>query len=221
MVRVRLQNPPQNLLPKMAIAAELQLQVNPSSFVVKRDALVRRDETWLVYTVVNGKAAQVPVKLVVDMGETMAISSNQLQNGQAVVVPKGLSDRNLTLTDVTDTLRTNNRDIRGGPLVLGKREYQVRTVNRAQELKQLETFVLRRDDAGTVYLGDVANVEMGRKFQDSAFLFNDAPSAGVGIIRRVGANVPQVSKGFAAGMVVDNAIAFAPSSCPQVRASWA
>jgi RND family efflux transporter MFP subunit len=89
MVRVRLQNPPQNLLPKMAIAGELQLQVDPSSFVVPRDALVRRDETWLIYTVVDGKAAQVQVKLVVDMGETMAISSNQLQNGQPVVVRGG------------------------------------------------------------------------------------------------------------------------------------
>jgi HAE1 family hydrophobic/amphiphilic exporter-1 len=126
------------------------------------------------------------------------IVGGQEREVEVLVNPKALSDRNLTLTDVTDTLRSNNRDVRGGPLVLGKREYQVRTVNRAQELNQLKTFVLRRDDAGTVYLGDVAEVEMGRKFQDSAFLFNDAPSAGIGIIRRVGANVPQVSKGVRA-----------------------
>jgi hydrophobic/amphiphilic exporter-1 (mainly G- bacteria), HAE1 family len=123
------------------------------------------------------------------------IVGGQEREVEVLVDPKALSDRNLRLTDVTTTLTTNNRDIRGGPLVLGKREYQVRTVNRAQELKQLETVVLRRDDSGTVYLRDVANVEMGRKFQDSAFLFNDVPSAGIGIIRRVGANVPQVSKG--------------------------
>ncbi len=91
MIRARLQNPPPNLLPKMAIGAELQLQDdrsqgNPSSFVVPRDALVQRDETWLVYTVVDGKAAAVPVQLMVDMGETMAISSPQLQVGQPVVV---------------------------------------------------------------------------------------------------------------------------------------
>ncbi|MBD2212983.1 efflux RND transporter permease subunit [Nostoc linckia FACHB-104] len=126
------------------------------------------------------------------------IVGGQEREVEVLVNPKALSDRNLTLTDVTNTLRNNNRDIRGGPLVLGKREYQVRTVNRAQELDQLKTFVLRRDDAGTVYLGDVAEVEMGRKFQDSAFLFNDSPSAGIGIIRRVGANVPQVSQGVRA-----------------------
>jgi HlyD family secretion protein len=86
MVRVRLPNPPEKLLPKMAIAAELQLQVAPSSFVVPRDALVQRDESWLVYTVVDGKAVEAKVNLVADMGETMAISSTQLQNGQTVVV---------------------------------------------------------------------------------------------------------------------------------------
>lgn len=86
MVRVRLSNPPDKLLPKMAIAAELQLQVAPSSFIVPRDALVQRDEGWLVYTIVDGKAVEVNVNLVADMGEAMAISSNRLQNGQTVVV---------------------------------------------------------------------------------------------------------------------------------------
>jgi HlyD family secretion protein len=89
MVRVQLSNPPQKLLPKMAIAGELQFQVDPSSFVVPRDALVQRDESWRVYTVAEGKAVEVPVKLVVDMGGTMAISSQQLQNGQPVVVRGG------------------------------------------------------------------------------------------------------------------------------------
>jgi HlyD family secretion protein len=86
MVRVRLPNPPEKLLPKMAIAAEIQLQVAPSSFVVPRDALVQRDDSWLVYTVVDGKAVEAKVNVVVDMGETMAITGDQLENGQAVVV---------------------------------------------------------------------------------------------------------------------------------------
>jgi HlyD family secretion protein len=85
-VRVRLLNPPQNLLPKMAIAAELQLPTDPSNFIVPRDALVQREENWLVYTVVDNKATEVPVQLVVDMGETVAIASRQLQVGQPVVV---------------------------------------------------------------------------------------------------------------------------------------
>lgn len=89
MVRVALKNPPQDLLPKMAVVGELSLQVDPSSFVVPRDALIRRDEKWLVYTIANGKATEVEVKLVADMGEKMAIFSDKLRVGQPVVVRGG------------------------------------------------------------------------------------------------------------------------------------
>jgi HAE1 family hydrophobic/amphiphilic exporter-1 len=126
------------------------------------------------------------------------IAGGQEREVEVLVDPKALSDRNLTIDDVTNALRNNNRDIRGGPLVLGRREYRVRTVSRSQEIEQLENFVLRRDESGTVYVRDVAKVQMGRKFQDSIFLLNDNPSAAIGIIRRVGANVPEVSKGIRA-----------------------
>jgi len=53
-----------------------------------------------------------------------------------------------------------------GPLVLGRREYQC-TVSRSQKVEELEGFVLRRDDSGTVYVRDVAQAQIGRKFQDS------------------------------------------------------
>ncbi len=88
-VRVALKNPPQDLLPKMAVVGELQLAIAPSSFVVPRDVLIRRDETWLVYAVANGKASEVEVQLVADMGEKMAISSDELRLGQPLVVRGG------------------------------------------------------------------------------------------------------------------------------------
>ncbi|MUG95634.1 MMPL family transporter [Scytonema sp. UIC 10036] len=114
------------------------------------------------------------------------------------VDPKALADRNLTIGDVVRVLRENNRDIRGGPLVLGRREYRVRTVSRSQRLEQIEGFILRRDNSGTVYLRDVAQVQMGRKPLDSALVFNNNSTVAMGIIRRVGANVPEVSKGIRA-----------------------
>jgi hydrophobic/amphiphilic exporter-1 (mainly G- bacteria), HAE1 family len=111
------------------------------------------------------------------------------------VDPKALSNRNLTIGDVVRVLQENNRDIRGGPLVLGRREYRVRTVSRSQELDQIEGFVLRRDGSGTVYLRDVAEVQMGRRVEDSALIFNGDPAVAIGLIRRVGANVPEVATG--------------------------
>jgi len=52
-------------------------------------------------------------------------------------------------------------------LVLGRRKCC------SQRVEELEGFVLRRDD-GTVY-PDVAQAQIGRKFQDSVFLLNGNP----------------------------------------------
>lgn len=86
MVRIQLENPPENLLPNMAIAAELELPVDANSFVVSRDALVQREGEWFVYTVIDDKASEINVQLVADMGETVAISGQPLRNGQPIVI---------------------------------------------------------------------------------------------------------------------------------------
>jgi HlyD family secretion protein len=88
-VRVRLDNPPSGLLPGMAIAAQLTLPSNTPSFVISRDALTRRQNQWLVFTVDNNKAKQHTVQLVADMGEQVAIASPQLQSGQSIVLRGG------------------------------------------------------------------------------------------------------------------------------------
>lgn len=88
-VRVSLANPPEGLLPKMAVQGEIQLRSGASSFVIPRDALIRRGEKWFVYTVAEGKAKELEVELVADMGEEMAIASANLQAGQPIVVRGG------------------------------------------------------------------------------------------------------------------------------------
>jgi HAE1 family hydrophobic/amphiphilic exporter-1 len=123
------------------------------------------------------------------------VAGGQQREVEVRVDPKALADRNLTIGDVVRTLRENNRDIRGGPLVLGRREYRVRTLSRSQDFSQIEGFVLRRDGAGTVFLRDVATVQMGRKPQDSGLMFNGKPAVSVGVVRQIGANVPAVAQG--------------------------
>ncbi|MGB3754901.1 MAG: efflux RND transporter permease subunit [Rivularia sp. (in: cyanobacteria)] len=124
------------------------------------------------------------------------ISGGREREVEVIVNPKALADRNLTIGDVVNALRSNNRDIRGGPLVLGRREYRVRTVSRSTDVKQLEGFVLRRDESGTVYLRDVATAQIGRKIQDRALIRDNKPAVAVGIVRQPNANVPEISKGI-------------------------
>ncbi|MGK7948079.1 MAG: efflux RND transporter permease subunit [Xenococcaceae cyanobacterium] len=124
------------------------------------------------------------------------VSGGRAREVEVLVDPKALADRNLTIGDVATSLRNNNRDIRGGPLVLGRREYRVRTLSRINDVEQLESFVLRRDESGTVYLGDVAQALIGRAIQDRALIRDNEPAVGVGIIRQVGGNVPEISAGI-------------------------
>ncbi|KAM3098086.1 efflux RND transporter periplasmic adaptor subunit [Phormidesmis sp. 146-35] len=88
-VRVQLTNPPKGLLPGMAIAGTLTLPSNRSNFVVSRDVLTRRQNQWLVFTIADGKAKPTPVEMVSDMGEKVAIYSNELKSGQAIVIRGG------------------------------------------------------------------------------------------------------------------------------------
>ncbi len=88
-VRVRLDNPPPGLLPGMAISGNLQLAGNTEGFVVSRDALTRKQDKWLVFAVDNGNAKQMEVEMVADMGQQVAISGNNLQAGQKIVLRGG------------------------------------------------------------------------------------------------------------------------------------
>ncbi len=134
------------------------------------------------------------LRRVEGVGQFLVVGGRE-REVEVVVNPQALAERNLNVEEVVTSLRNNNRDVRGGPLNLGRREYRVRTVSRSQDVSQLEGFVLRRDAQGTVYLRDVARAQMGRKVRTSTLYFNDQQAAAVGIIRRVGANVPAVSRG--------------------------
>lgn len=88
-VRVRLDNAGQRLLPGMAITGTLNLPANRPSFVVSRDALTQRQNQWLLFAIANGQAQEIPVEMVTDMGETVAVTSRELRPGQEIVVRGG------------------------------------------------------------------------------------------------------------------------------------
>ncbi|MBW4426076.1 MAG: efflux RND transporter periplasmic adaptor subunit [Nostoc desertorum CM1-VF14] len=88
-VRVQINKPPSGLIPGMAITGNLNMPSNRSSFVVSRDALTRRQNEWLVFAVANGKAKQIPVEMVSDMGKNVAIYHPTLRTGQRIVLRGG------------------------------------------------------------------------------------------------------------------------------------
>lgn len=90
LVRVSLDNPPQGLLPGMAIQGNLAMPVeNADTFVVPRDALTRRGDEWLLFAVNNDRAQQIGVEMVTDLGTDVVIANPELREGQAIVVTGG------------------------------------------------------------------------------------------------------------------------------------
>ena len=90
LVRVTLNNPPPKLLPGMAIQADLEIPLALSEgFVIPRDALTRRGNQWLLFTVENDQAQQLEVELLSDLGAEVIVNHPQLQIGEKVVVKGG------------------------------------------------------------------------------------------------------------------------------------
>ena len=90
LVRVSLDNSPEELLPGMAIQADLAMPVeNENTFVVPRDALTRRGDEWLLFTVNNNQAQQIAVEMVADLGQEVVIANPKLRAGKSIVVTGG------------------------------------------------------------------------------------------------------------------------------------
>ena len=105
LVRVSLNNPSKELLPGMAISADLSMPVaDADTFIVPRDALTRRGNEWLLFAVNDNQAQQINVEIIADMGQEVAIAelaalkdtathkgiaSSELQEGQSIVMTGG------------------------------------------------------------------------------------------------------------------------------------
>ncbi len=95
LVRVTLDNPPPELLPGMAIQANLIVPIErDNTFIVPRDALTRRGNEWLLFTVNNNQAQQLAVEMVADLGKEVVIANPELEAGESIVVRGGDGLRN-------------------------------------------------------------------------------------------------------------------------------
>ena len=90
LVRVSLDNQPSELLPGMAIGANLTVPVESAdAFIVPRDALTRRRNEWLLFVVKDNLAEQHQVEMIGDLGKEVVITNPELEAGQAIVVTGG------------------------------------------------------------------------------------------------------------------------------------
>lgn len=115
---------------------------------------------------------------------------------RVIVDPGKLAARQLTIPDVRNVLRGQNKDTSGGDYWEGKRRYVVRTLGQYRDPKDVEEQLLSMQNGQPVYVRDVAEVELGYKKPDSLVMRYGESTLAINALRETGANVVDVMDGL-------------------------
>ncbi len=85
-VMIDVPNPDGRLAGGMLVRATISLREKFRSLAVSKDAIIRQGMNTIVYTVVDGKAAPVPVVTTSTAGDMIAVKGEQLAAGMPVVI---------------------------------------------------------------------------------------------------------------------------------------
>ena len=125
------------------------------------------------------------------------------QEIHVTVEPQLLARFGLTVSDVTEAMRSANASISAGDIDEGKRRYVVRTEGELNRLEEIRKVVLRSsDDAATgrlarVTVDDVAEVSFGFKEPTSSIRILGEQALAFNAVRETGANVIETMRGIA------------------------
>ena len=115
---------------------------------------------------------------------------------QVVVDPERLAVRQLTIIDVRQVLRGQNKDTSAGDFWEGKRRWVVRTLGQFRSPEQIENQLLAIQDGHPIYIRDVATVRLGFKKPTGLVRRFGESSIAINVQRETGANVLDVMKGL-------------------------
>jgi HAE1 family hydrophobic/amphiphilic exporter-1 len=115
---------------------------------------------------------------------------------KVIVDPSKLSARQLTIRDVREALRAQNKDTSGGDFWEDKRRWNVRTLGQFRSPEQVANQILAVHDGAPVYVEDVAEVKLDFKKPEGFVRRYGKSSISVNAQRETGANVLDVMQGL-------------------------
>ncbi|MDE1464121.1 efflux RND transporter permease subunit [Spartinivicinus poritis] len=115
--------------------------------------------------------------------------------------PEKMRKYTLMPSDVTTAISQQNTDVSSGalgdlPAINGQQlNATVTSRSKLQTVEQFESIVLKSDTSGaTVYLSDVANIELGSESYSTSAKFNGKAASGMGLELATGANALDVAE---------------------------
>ncbi|MDP8246045.1 MAG: efflux RND transporter permease subunit [Candidatus Hinthialibacter antarcticus] len=113
---------------------------------------------------------------------------------QIRVDPVLLAQYGITFSQLADAINITNQNYSGGALVDGKSDVRVRSIGRYSQIEQTKNTVIKQDEAGPVYIRDVADVVETYKEQAAYVRSRGIPVLAINFQREIGANVLDVMK---------------------------
>ncbi len=110
--------------------------------------------------------------------------------------PELLASSGITISQLTQALRSENRDISAGDFGEGKRRYVVRTMSRFERIEDVEQTVITVRGGVTIRVRDVADVTLTHQKPRAQVRYKGLPSIAFNAQRQVGANVLEVLDGL-------------------------
>ena len=116
--------------------------------------------------------------------------------------PNRLRAFNLSVTDVTNAVRSQNQEMPGGNLIEGARTFGVRTMSKLKDVEEFNDIVVTTRNGFPIKIRDVGRVEATGSDPQSAASLNGVLSVSVGIRKQAGANTIAVIKNVKDRMAV-------------------
>jgi len=105
---------------------------------------------------------------------------------QVFLRPEMLKNYDLTIGELKEAIENGNRNFSGGILLKGAQEVLVKGLGRIQTLDHLENTVIASRDNVPVFVKDVAEVKVGRKFRRGAASYNGQEAVQVTVEKQYG-----------------------------------
>jgi HAE1 family hydrophobic/amphiphilic exporter-1 len=165
---------------------------------------------WLAVTAKGKTNRELMVycrDIVKDQFTTIAGVGNVLLGGyiepamRVYVDPQKMRAHNIAVTDVVNSLNSENIELPGGDFSVQNKNYNLRTLGEATTAEDFGKIVIshragqvNQDPTNLVHLRTVARIEPGLQQLTRLSRFNGVPAVGLGIVKQKGSNAVEVAR---------------------------
>lgn len=105
---------------------------------------------------------------------------------QVYLKPEMLKNYNITINEVTEAIENSNRNFSGGIIMKGAQEALIKGLGRIETLEHIQNTVITSRNNVPVYIKDVSDVKIGRKFRRESGSHNGTEAVYVTVEKQYG-----------------------------------